>query len=802
MNWKLASRQALRRTRRNPAFALAASATLALALGGGAAVLALAWALLFAPLPYATPGALVVLDETRPRHGVTPVAPADFVDWRRDARSFAGIAAWRTAERTLAGPGEPRSVEVLLASPEFLDVLRPAIAPGAAWTAGEPRSAVLSRRLWREAFDASASVIGSVVRLGDEPVRVAGVLSSDLPFPPGDVWLPARGPVPELETPLGLDVASMRDARFLGVVGRLREGVDVAAADAELQAIAARLRADHPRTNAGVGARVIPLAEDLHGGRRPALFALGAIALALWLVASANVALLLVARAAAARREAAVSRALGASDAAALAPLRLEVIAVAAAGAAGAMGVAPLAVRFAAPWLRLADGVELPWGAAAAASLGLAAVTALALARLATRSAGGDLALLLRGRTAGANPGARTLRHALVAAQVAAGLALAAGAGLATRGVSALERTAQGFEAGAAAAFEVALPDPRQATPAAARALAAELVAAAAAAPGVTAAGGGNRLPLTGSGASAGLVVEGRTYPPNQAPNAAWRAVDPGYFAAMGIALQRGRTFDRGDGWGAPRVGIVNQALARQVFPGEDPVGRRLRTGLDGHDDWVTVVGVVADTPHERPGVAPPPELYRPLAQEHRMALTRLHVVVRASSPAAVAAVAAAARDAVRRAAPRLAVRAPRPLGELGQRALARHARAADVLSLGAGLAVALAGLGLFGLLSALGRERAAEFALRLALGGRPHDVARLLVGETTRVVALGLVPGALAGLALLRGLQAALPGLPGPGPLEALLAAALVVAPAAVAAALPAWRAARTPAADVLREG
>lgn len=801
MNWKLAARQALRRTLRNPAFVVAASTTLALALGGGTAVAALAWALLFAPLPYAAPGALVVLDETHARHGVTAVAPADFVDWRRDARAFAGIAAWRTAERTLVGSGEPRSVEVLLASPEFLDVLRPAIAPGAAWSTGEPRGAVLSRRLWSELFDASPAVVGRVVQLGEEPVRIAGVLATDLPFPPGDVWLPARGPVPELETPLGIDVATMRDARFLGVVGRLREGVAVEAADAELQSIAARLRADHPRTNAGVGARVIPLAEDLHGGRRPALFALGAIALALWLVASANVALLLVARAAAARREAAVSRALGASEAVAVAPLRIEVVAVAAAGAIAAMGVARLAAHFAAPWLRLADGVDLPWGPAAAASLGLAALTAFTLARLATRCAGGELAALLRGRAAGAATGTRALRHGLVAVQVAAGFALAAGAGLSARGIAALERAAHGFEPGAAATFEVALPDPRQVTPAAARALATELVAAAGSVPGVTAAGGGNRLPLTGSGASGGLVVEGRSFPPNQAPNAAWRAVDPGYFAAMGIALRRGREFGPGDGWGSPRVGIVNEALVRHVFPGEDPVGRRLRTGLDGHDDWVTVVGVVADTPHERPGVAPPPELYRPLAQEHRMALTRVHVVVRAASPAVANSVAAAARDAVRRRAPQLAVRAPRPLAELGRRALARHSRAADVLALGAGLAVALAGLGLFGLLSALGRERAPEFALRLALGGRPVDVARLLVGETGRVVALGLAPGVLAALALLRGLQAALPGLPAPGPLEALLAALLVLAPVALSSALPAWRAARTPAAEALRE-
>ncbi|MCM2256239.1 MAG: ABC transporter permease [Vicinamibacteria bacterium] len=803
MNWKMAFRQAARRTRRNPSFALAGALTLALGLGGGAAVIALAQALLLAPLPYRAAERLVVVDETHPRHGATPVAPADFVDWQRDARSFAGLAAWRTSSRTLSGAGEARSVEVLSASPSFLDVLRPALAAGSGWSQ-EPagaREAVISRRLWRDAF-AGADVVGRVVQLGDEPVRIVGVLAADLPFPPGELWLPARGAVPELETPLGIDVATLRDARFLGVLGRLRDGVPLEQASAEMDALAGRLRAAHPRTNAGVGARVVALREDLHGRRRPALLALGGVALALWLVAAANVALLLVARAAAAQREAGVSRALGASDAAALAPLWIEVAAVAMVGGVAGLAIARGAGRVAAPWLGLEADVPLPLPIAAGASAALALLTALGLAALSARHARGDLSTLLRGRTVGAGAGPGPLRRALVAGQVAAGIALAAGAALAARGLVTLEHTGAGFDASAAATFEAGLPEARQTTPEAVRALASSMVEVAAATPGVTAAGATDRLPLTGTGAGAGLVVEGRTFPPNESPDTAWRAVSPGYFAAMGIARLRGRDFAASDGVGTPRVGIVNEALARQVFPGVDAIGRRVRTGLDGHDDWVTIVGIVADTPHERPGLAPPAELYRPLAQWHRKALTRVHLVVRAADGTAPVAVAAAARDRVRRLAPQLPIRAPQPLTALGQRALSRHARAASVLGGGALLALGLAGLGLFGLLSALGRERGGEFALRQALGGSPRDVSLLLARETLCVVALGAAPGALAALALGRGLGASLPGLPGLTAMELLGALALMATLAAAATALPARRAALTPAASVLREG
>jgi predicted permease len=809
------------RLRRSPGFTLVAILTLALGLGGTAAVLTALEALLLRPLPYAEPHRLVVLRQADSQVGERPVAPANFLDWRERARSFDGLAAYEVVGRTLLQGEYPLRLSVGVVSGNFFEILgvaplrgrtfaRPSgdlgeAAPGAAEGEG-PREVVLSHALWQSRFGGDANLLGQDLALDDELVRVVGIMPPGFGYPrEAELWLRARHDVPEIPIAPRVDPRPIRDARYLAVLGRLRPNVALETARAEMDRVAAGLAADYPEANAGNGARVIALFEELRGGARPALGLLLAAAGAVLLIACANVANLLLARAVARRQELAVRKALGASGVRLSLPLLTEALLLV--GLGGGAGLALFAAArplLAGLWpadLPPLEGLRMTGPVLGLSSLlALAAVVLIGLlpARVAVCT---DAVAGLRssGRAPLAGPEAHRARGALVVAEVALAVVLVSGAALLLNSVWRLERAPLGFRAEGATSARLNLPRTLSDDAPALRRFAASLEARLRALPGVTTAGLGQRLPLSGQGASAGLRVFGHEQTPNEQVDTIWRLVTPTWFSALGLPVLKGRPFDDRDATGTERVAVVNASLARRIFGDQDPIGRRVGTGLDGPPGtWVTVVGVVADTPQERVGSDVKPELYRPLAQDVRMGPSSLVAVVR--GPGDPSALAAALPRAVADLRRDVAVTEVRPLTSVARDGVATPRAASRALTLFAGLALFLAALGLYGVVSCLVGERTHEMGVRLALGARPSSLVSLVLGRSLALAGIGLALGLGMALALARLLEGLLFGVGPRDPLTLALVAVVLLAATTAAAWAPARRAARLDPAAVLR--
>ena len=799
---------AARRLWRAPGFTIVASLTLALGIGGSAAVLTALDALLLRPLPYADPDRLVLVHQTDAQQPHRAVAPANFLDWRERAGSFAGLAAYEVVGRTLVASDAAHRLDVGIVSSSFFDVLGVPAAHGRTFGPARegPREIVLGDALWRERFGADAAVVGRELQLDDELARVVGIAPPGFAFPrEAQVWLRARDDVPEIPIAVNVDVRTLRDSRYLGVLGRLRAATPLATAQAEMDRVAADLARQYPDANAGQGARVEPLHEALRGRARPAMALLVGALACVMLVACANVANLLLARATGRQQELAVRAALGASRARLARQLVAEALVVAGLGCLGGLALAwtsrPLMTAL---WpaslpplegLRLSGTVLAGSILTALASLGLVSLVPARLAARADALAG----LRASGRSGLAGPGARRIRGVVVVAEVTLAVALVRGAGLLLKPLARLQEAPLGFEA--AGGLQARLDFPRalgQDAPAL-RSFATSLETRLRGLPGVTAAALGQALPLTGLRTSAGLRVFGRETAPNAQPDTCWRLVSADWHAALGIPVLRGRGFDARDTAGAPAVALVNATLARQVFPGEDPIGKRIATGLDGAPGtWVEIVGVVADTPQENVAKAARPEMHRPLAQDVRMGPSGLSLVVRASGdPMALAAPVRRELVALRSdvALSRVAL-----LEGLARDTLAAPRAASRVLALFAGLALFLAALGLYGVVSCLVGEELRELGVRLALGARPASLVALVLERSLALAGTGLALGLALALVAGRALAGLLYGVSPHDPATLAGVGLLLMAVAAAAALGPARRAARLDPARVLR--
>jgi predicted permease len=587
--------------------------------------------------------------------------------------------------------------------------------------------------------------------------------------------------------------------RFLRVVGRLAPGADEAAADAELAAIAARRAEALPELNANWTAHAVPLREDAVGGVRRVLLVLLAAVAFLLLVACANVANLLIARAAARADELAVRAALGASRARLSRQLLAESLALGAlAGAAGLLAGAwladalPRAVPAELGVPRL-DEVRLdPRVLAFTASVTLLTVVLFgwAPALLATRAritAGGERAVGGRGAT--------RVRASLVVGQVAVVLVLLAGAGLMGRSLAGLARVDLGFDPDRVLIADVALPDAAYPEEPSRVAFFTALVERLSGLPGVRSAGAISFLPLSGERSATGLLVEGRPRPPpGHGPTADVRAVTPGYLDAMRIPLRAGRGILPSDAAGRPAVAVVGERLARTLFPGEDPIGRRIAYEWD-EDVWVEIVGVAADVRHGGPATDPYLEVYLPLAQ---FPYARMSVVLRAGGdPAALA---AAVRREVRLLDRDLPVARIRTLEVLAADAIGTSRLSALLLSGFGGLALLLALVGVYGVAAHGVTRRTRELGVRAALGAAPREMVLLVLREGAALALVGVTAG-LAGAAVLTRLLAGLLYGVAPGDPATLLAAGAALCAATVAASLPpALRAARLDPVRALR--
>ena len=790
-------RDAFRQLTHRPAFALTVTLTLALGIGANALVFSVVHSVLLKPLPFPSPAQLVTVWQTQPGNDVRRVAPANFLDWRA-ASSFAGLAAYDLRRRTLPGD-EPERIMVATVSSNFFQVLGVDALTGRTFreptTVGGVRDVVLREDLWRRRFGADHGVIGRNIRLDDESLTVVGIVRVAHAFPE-DVfaWTQARHDVPELSTAIP-DIRTVRDARYLRVIGRMRDGVTMTRAQTEMDAIAARLREAYPDENAETGVNIDGLQEHLTGASAQTLWILFGVVACVMAIACANVAALFMAGALGRARELQIRAALGASRARLVRQLSIESLVLAAIGSTIGVSLAWL--------LRPALVGLLPAGTPRLGTIeidGTVIAFALAIGVLTTLASGvlPGLIAARRAATAGLRDGGRSgpsrraawLGSGLMAAQLALAVVLVAGTGLMLRTLLRLYDRDPGIDVERLLALDIVIPDFRSRGRAAAVSDIERMTERIGALPGVTGAGAIQSLPLAARGPSANIRVDGRVFPPNEAPDTSWRTVTPGYFAAAGIPIVRGRGFTDADREGSPPVAVINATLAALLWPDADPLGKRIGTGLDGTGAPVLIVGVAGDVPQEGISARVMPEMYRPLAQPSRFHADAMSIVVRTDGdPARLA---AAARQAVREIHPQAPVSAIRPMSSVAALGVAREVTAARALGLFGALALLLAAVGLHGVMARLVNDRRRELGIRIALGAEPRAVRWLVVGRTLRIALVGIVTGITASVLISRQLGALLHGVSAADPVVLAGASAVLLTVALLASFTPARRAAR----------
>jgi predicted permease len=755
-------RLALRSLRRHPGFTAVAVLTLALGIGGNTAIFSVVDAVLLRPLAYHQPDRLVTVlhatgraDAARPglRDGSLPVAPANFLVWRAQARSFERLAAAQAWRATLTGTDRPEELKAVKVTADLLPLLGIAPALGRAFLPTEDRPGggrpvVLSHGLWQRRFGGSRDVIGRTVRLNGEDHQVVGVMPPGFQFPPF-WWTNA-----ELVAPLDLTGKETDwDGSSLRVFGRLRPGITRSQAQAEMNTIWGPLARAHPAASGGLTVAVDSLQRKVVGGVRRGLLVLLAGVGFVLLIACANLANLLLARWSSRQQELAVRASLGATRGRLARQLLTESLVLALAGgllglALAALGLDLLLALAPADLPRL-ETVRLD-GRVFAFTLTLSLVTGLLFGLApAWRLSQLDLqgALKRGGRTtSGGGPGAGGLRGLLVVTEVALALVLLVGAGLMIRSFGRLRAVDAGFNPHHLLSLIVPL-DTRRYPDARGRAtLFRALIDRVAALPGVQSAGAINHLPLAGDvwGKEVDIVGAPRP-PPGAGLNAVWRLIDPGYLATMQLDVTRGRGFTAQDGPGTPPVVIINEAFRRRVWPAEDPLGKLIRVSDgDGGPAARQVVGVVADARQQDWTTPPRPEVYLPYFQSPNARY--LTLVVRASTPPGPPLITAIDRE-LRALDPELPLSQVTTLDRVVAGATGQPRFNLLLLNVFAAMAMILAALGIYGVMAYAVSRRTQELGIRLALGAQPAALRRLVVRQGMALAVAGLALGLGAAL-------------------------------------------------------
>ena len=791
---------------REPGFSLLAILALALGIGATTAIFTVVDSVLLRPLPYNDPSRLVVTLHGPEASG--PVSPADYFDFRRQSTSFQQLAAAQAWGGTLGGGERPEIVPGLRVTANMFELLGVPPLIGRTFADGDDQPGqdqllVLSHALWQRRFGADRSIVGRTVAIDNRPFMVVGVMPPRFRFAP--FWQTRA----EMWTPLSLaNRSGDRSGRSLRLFGRLNDGITAVQAQADMSTIAARLERDYPETNAGVSITVRPLLDKVVSGIRPTLVALLAMVAFVLLIACANVANTLLARASGRQKEIGLRVAIGASHSRVIRQMLTESLLLAVSGAVAGVLFAYWGINW---LLAMLPPSSLPrqqevtfdmrvFAMAALATLVAGTVTGLAPALQLVR---GTISQAFQdgGKGSTESAGRKRVRALLIAAEVTLAIVLLVGAGLMAQTMAKLGHVDPGFRIDHVAVATVSLAGTPHADPARRQAMFLRVRERLNTLPGVKSVSAINHLPLAGDLWTLGYTIEGRPRPaPGQGWSAAYRIVQPGYFSTMELPLIGGRDFSSGDAASSAPVAIINKAMADRRWPGESPLGRRIHLpGPSNMEAPITVVGVAANARQSDWTSAPQDEVYLPLAQRAgEFGLSAMTFVLRtATEPEALAAVIPREIAMLDRG---VAVSDVTTMSAVVSVELWRERLTAQLTGLFAAVALGLAAIGVYAVVSYSVARRTREFGVRVALGATHGSVVRLALAEALAPVLGGSAAGVIAAMAGSRLIEAFLFNVSAVDPVALGGAALALVLVAGVAAWMPAHRASRLDPVAALR--
>jgi putative ABC transport system permease protein len=790
---------------KNPGFIAIAIFALALGVGANTAIFSVVNAILLHPINYENPDQLVMVWEKSAKRGLgqIPTSLPNFTDLRTDNRSLEDLGAFADSNFNLTGSEQPERVLGVKVTASLLSLVGIKPLHGRLFLAGEDqpqasRVLILSNQLWQRSFGANPNIVGQTVELNGDSYTVVGIMPSDFKLPPAfsatvassqyampnaDLWVPL---VPE-------ELLKAREIRTLFMIGRLKPGITPAAAQSEMNVIASRLQKEYPVADADMEVDVVPLRQQITGDIRLALLVLfGAVGCVL-LIACANVANLLLAKASGRQKEVAIRTAMGATRLRVIQQLLTEGMLLGLAGGLLGSLLAILVLRqlmiFSPANVSIPDNIGIDWTVLAFTLLlslltsflfGLA--PALQVSKL-------DLNETLKEGGRGNTGGSKTnrLRSLLVITEVALAVVLLIASGLMIKSFLRLQNVNPGFNPDNLITLEMQLPENKYSDKDRQAIFQQQVVQRVAQIPGVKSVGTVDNLPFSGNESNVSWGIEGQ--PPLSAadrPRAFLRNVSPNYFEAMGISVRKGRTFADSDNGNAPGVAVINETAARRFWPNEEPLGKRFKRGkTDSPNPWLTVVGVIAPVSHTSLQVASQPEVYLPFQQNPGLNLT---LVARTTSdPKGFA---GAVRREVSALDKDLPVSNIKFMDEIIGKSVAQPRVYALLLGIFAGLALVLATIGIYGVISYSVTQRIHEIGIRMALGARSVDILKLIVKQGMALALVGIFLGLIVSLALTRVLASQLYGVTPTDPVTYAAISLLLMLVALIACSIPALRA------------
>jgi putative ABC transport system permease protein len=814
-------RHTLRLAVKTPVFTALTILALALGIGATSAIFAVVNGVLLRGLPYRDDGRLVNVwsynvGENRPRN---PISPANFLDFQRTNTTLDGLEGYFTfvTPAQMQSDSGAEIVYSVFVTSNLFNMLGRTAALGRTFTIGEQSGVVLlSDGYWRRRFGADPSVIGTTMSVNGQALQVVGVMPPDFVFPYGgmlgpsgftrvtgvDAWLPIAfsGPMATNNRMLTASGQMVRNVHWFGAIGRLKAGVAPEQAEADMKTIAAQLEQSYPETNKGWSATVVPSIDQAVGTIRSALIILLAGIGFVLVMASVNVANLLLARSIAREKELATRAALGAGRARIVRQLLTESALFALAG--GIVGMAVMwwtvqgLIALAPADLPRINEVSVDWRVLTAAGL-TTMVTGLLVGLLpAWSSASVNPQASLQDASRGSVGGAlrRRARAGLVIAEVALAVAITTGAGLLLRSFVSVTNVNPGFETTQLLTWQMNLPQRLTSVPDR-LAFYRDFFARMEALPGVVSAGGTTRVPLGSTSVTTTVQIEGRPVTAAELPEVQFRRAMHNYFETMGIPIRRGRNFDPKDGPTAPQVAVINETMARRLFANQDPIGQHVRTGPNPSGPWTTIIGVIGDVRHGGLEEEPQPELYISYLQGPPVAP---FIVLRTvGDPAALA---ETVRTEARSIDKNLPLYDLRTMSTLRSDSVATRRFILLIVGAFGALALGLAAIGVYGVMSLIVSERTREVGVRLALGAEPSQLLGMIVMQASKLAGIGVALGLVAALPIATLLDSQLFGIQSLDPATFISVPVVLLVVAALAAIIPARRAMRVDPVTALR--